>query len=88
MRADRLGEDVVKWGVGQSPEMVEKTNQRARGLTPEQVEEMIRDGLTREWVEQQLDLYRKALAAGGAKLRNAQLIPRLSLIEAILRLWP
>ena len=49
---------------------------------------MISSGLTREWVEQQLSMYRKALGSGGPKLKNKQLIPRKELMEKILELWP
>ena len=49
---------------------------------------MVKQGLTKEWVLQQLTFYNKALEIGGDKLKNAQLLPRKELMEKLLELWP
>ena len=92
-RAGDIGEQIVKWGRGQGADDVAQTIARTRGLTSDGVREMAKQGLTREWVEKQLSLYRKALEKGGDKLRNdklrnEQLLPRRELMERILELWP
>jgi hypothetical protein len=44
--------------------------------------------VTREWVADQLATYQNAIAKGGAKLLNQQLLPRAELMQKILELWP
>jgi hypothetical protein len=39
-------------------------------------------------VAEQLAQYTKSFAEGGAKLENAQLVPRIELMQKILKLWP
>ncbi len=38
-------------------------------------------------LKKQLESYIKAIAAGGAKANNTQLLPRKDLMEKILSLW-
>ena len=49
---------------------------------------MVANGLSKAWVQQQLALYTAAIAQGGAKLDNSQLLIRRELMEKILSLWP
>ena len=59
-----------------------------RELTAGRVAELVKQGVTREWVEKQLALYSKSLASGNKKLENTQLLPRIELMEKVLKLWP
>ncbi len=63
------------------------TAEMARGLTAEQVAEMRAMGLNRATVENLRAQYQAAIDAGKAA-SNAQLQPRLQLMERILELWP
>jgi hypothetical protein len=78
---------ILGWGTGQSAEAVQQTEQLAQNLTQEQLNQMIKNGLSRQWVEEQLALYNKAIAEGGAKLLNQQLLPRQQLMTKILQMW-
>jgi hypothetical protein len=78
--------NIVGWGSGQGTAAV--TQQLAQTLTRETVKQMLRRGLTRSAVEEQLAVYQRALAQGGAKLANTQLLPRIELLQKILTLWP
>jgi RHS repeat-associated protein len=78
--------NIVGWGTGQSGAAV--TQQLARTLTKDAIKHMIRRGLTRSAVEEQLAVYQRALAQQGAKLANTQLLPRIEVLEKILKLWP
>jgi hypothetical protein len=82
------GGRIIGWGTGQTAEAVAQTQAVARGLTTEAVEGMVARGLTRQWVQEQLALYERAIAAGGPKLKNLQLLPRLELMKKLLELWP
>jgi hypothetical protein len=88
MSSGEIGGKVIGWGTGQSPAAVAQTRAVTNGLTAEGVKSMIARGLTREWVTQQLTMYRAAIAQGGKKLVNTQLEARKELMEAILTLWP
>ena len=88
LSANVVGAEIVGWGSTQIPEMVAQTVRLAGNLTEQQVKTMIYRGLTREWVEKQLAQYANAVTQGGAKLNNAQLLPRKALMEKILSLWP
>jgi hypothetical protein len=76
----------VGWGSGQGTAAV--TRQLAQTLTRETVKQMLRRGLTRSAVEEQLAVYQRALAQGAEKLANTQLLPRIELLQKILTLWP
>lgn len=80
---------IIGWGTGQSAEAVKQTIQVTQNLTKEKVKEMISTGLSKEWVQQQLKMYSKAVAEQGVKLeKNNQLLARKDLMEKILSLWP
>jgi hypothetical protein len=77
---------VIGWGTGQAGAAA--TRQLVQTLTPDAVEQMIANGLTKEMVQQLADKYGAALAEGGAKLAYTQLEPRLELMQKILEMWP
>jgi hypothetical protein len=79
---------VVGWGTGQSAEAVQQTVNATRQLTPDLIRNMIQQGLTREWVATQLQFYEAAVASGGQKLVNQQLLVRRELMLRLLELWP
>jgi RHS repeat-associated protein len=79
--------NLIGWGTGQSAEAVAKTVNVTRQLTQQRVAQLAQQGLTRQWVEQQLSFYTRALGQGGGKLNNAQLLPRKQLMEKLLELW-
>ncbi len=82
-----VGNEVVRWGRGPD---VAKTKRRIDELMEsgnKGVEEMIEQGLRRDWVEDQLSKYRAAMR-DPAKRTNPQLEPRAELMETILSLWP
>jgi len=85
--AGEIGKDIIQWGRGQTADDVAKTIERAGQMTQETVEQMIKQGLEREWVEKQLGQYLKAYEEGGKKLLNEQLIPRIELMRNILNNW-
>ena len=78
---------IIGWGEGQSAEAVAKTEALTESLTKELVEQWEKQGLTKEWVSKQLELYIKAVEAGAGKLKNMNLLPRKALMEKILELW-
>jgi hypothetical protein len=82
------GGNIVGWGTSNSPEAVRQTEAVTRSLTTERVQQMQASGLTRTWVVENLAKYERAAAAGGDKLRNAQLLPRLALMRRLLELLP
>jgi hypothetical protein len=59
---------------------------RTAELIAEEVEKMAAKGLTKEWVEKQLNLY-KAAETSPSKLVNKQLLPRKAMMEKILSWW-
>jgi hypothetical protein len=73
---------------GQADDDVDQTERRTRAIRPEVVKAMIEKGLARSWVEQQIATYNAAMQSGGKKRSNKQLVPRLRLMQAILRDWP
>lgn len=79
---------IIGWGTGQTASDVARTQAVTRALTTEGVQAMIAQGLTRAFVQNQLASYINAVEMGGQKLRNAQLLPRLELMQKILELWP
>jgi hypothetical protein len=79
---------VIGWGTGQTAAAVAQTEAVTQGLTTQAIRQMIARGLTREWVAAQLAQYEAAVARGGAKLLNQQLLPRLALMRRLLELWP
>jgi hypothetical protein len=83
-----IGRDIIQWGRGQGDADVAQTQDRLREINPRTVKDMIQQGLDRPWVERQLSMYQAAIRAGGKKLLNTQLFPRLELLDAILRNWP
>jgi RHS repeat-associated protein len=78
---------IIGWGEGQTAEAVRQTINVTRTLTPSQVKRWAKQGLTKEWVKEQLAKYSSALARGGDKLKNTQLVRRKELMEKILKLW-
>jgi hypothetical protein len=88
LSSDEIGREIVLWGTGQDDDAVAQTIARTQQVSPEVVKEMIGKGLTRAWVLEQRSRYIRAKAAGGKKLGNRQLLPRLELMDAILRDWP
>lgn len=83
-----VGRNVVRWGESQSAEAVAQTRAVTESLTPQRVQQMAGEGLTKQWVEKQLAMYEQMAAQGGKKLANKQLLPRLELMRKLLRLWP
>jgi len=87
-RSAQLGGEVIGWGTGQTAAAAAQTEAVTQGLTTQAIRQMIARGLTRQWVEAQLAQYEAAVARGGAKLLNKQLLPRLALMRRLLDLWP
>lgn len=79
---------IIGWGTGQSALAVLKTQQITQSLTAVKVAEMIGQGLSKAWVQDQLAKYNASIAQAGAKLQNTQLVVRKELMEKILSLWP
>ena len=88
MSAAQVGNDVIGWGTSNSPEAVAQTEAVAQSLTKDGIKGMIAKGLTKEWVLDNLAKYEKAAAAGGQKLVNKQLLPRLKIMRRLVELWP
>jgi hypothetical protein len=90
VRARSSGElgKVIGWGTGQTAADVAQTLQLTRELTPARVAAIAKQGVTRDWVQEQLQLYQKAFESGGAKHNNAQLLPRIELMKKLLENWP
>jgi RHS repeat-associated protein len=78
---------IIGWGEGATAEAVAQTKALTENLTSEQIQVWAKQGLTKEWVMEQLTLYTKAIAKGGDKLKNINLMPRKELIEKMLNLW-
>ncbi|TAE09959.1 MAG: hypothetical protein EAZ95_15415 [Bacteroidetes bacterium] len=78
---------IIGWGEGQSDEDVAQTIQVITSLSPELIQKWQAEGLTIEWVQEQLQKYDNALAKGGNKLKNKQLLHRKVLMEKIIALW-
>ncbi len=76
---------IIKWGTGQAGAAI--TRRQAQNLTRATVQVMKRRGLTRRAVKDLLRKYEAALAEGGAKAANTQLVPRIKLMKRILDLW-
>ncbi|UPK72825.1 RHS repeat-associated core domain-containing protein [Chitinophaga filiformis] len=76
---------IIGWGEGQ--QAVQQTINVTQNLTKAQVRRMARQGLLKEWVEDQLVKYTQSIAKGGDKLKNTQLLHRKELMEKILSLW-
>jgi RHS repeat-associated protein len=79
---------IIGWGTGQAAEEVAQTVRVTRELTAARVAELVKQGVSREWVEKQLAFYRASLESGSRKLENNQLLPRIELMEKLLKLWP
>ena len=80
---------LIGWGEGQSAEAVQQTINVTENLTAKQVGRWARKGLSKDWVEENLESYNSALAKGGIKVsKNAQLVHRQALMEKTLKLWP
>jgi RHS repeat-associated protein len=82
---NQLAGSIIGWGSGQAGAAV--TRSLANNLTKATVEQMKRQGLNRATVENLLRQYEKAIAQGGKKLANEQLLPRRELMKKILDLW-
>jgi len=83
-----IGRRIIGWGQGQTARAVEQTRQVLGTISEARVVEMIKQGLTRDWVQSQLSLYEKALQNAHMVAKNAQLQPRADLMRAILNCWP
>ncbi len=81
-----IGRNVVKWGEGQTDAGVAQSFGRVSQIDPQLVQAMISEGLTLAWVKDQLRMYRNA-EADPKKRVNKQVLPRIALLEAILRNW-
>ncbi|HEV1994128.1 MAG TPA: hypothetical protein VGR03_07350 [Candidatus Acidoferrum sp.] len=88
LASGEIGGEIIGWGTGQAAEAVAQTEAVTQGLTTEAIEGMIEEGLTREWVESQLEMYEKAAENAIKAARNTQLMPRLELMQKLLELWP
>jgi hypothetical protein len=86
LKPNKMG-DAIGWGEGSFPGDVQQTEQLTESLTAGRVKLMQEKGLTKDFVESNLQQYNRAIQAGGAKARNPQLIPRKALMEKILQLW-
>lgn len=84
--ASKQGE-ILGWGNGQTQEAIDQTNKVTNNLTPERVQEMINDGLSKDYVRQTLEKYEANLAEGKLST-NKQAIPRYQLLRKVLELWP
>ncbi|HEY0875843.1 MAG TPA: DUF4951 domain-containing protein [Vicinamibacterales bacterium] len=82
---NQLAGRIIGWGAGQAGAAL--TRSLANNLTKAAVEQMKRQGLNRATVENLLRQYEKAIAQGGKKLANEQLLPRRDLMKKILELW-
>jgi RHS repeat-associated protein len=80
-----LAGGVIGWGKGQAG--AQATKNLTTSLTRAAVEQMKRSGLTKNTVQGLLRQYENALAQGGKKLANEQLVPRAELMRKILELW-
>lgn len=77
---------IIGWGTGQ--EGAAATEQLTSSLTRQGVQQMIDKGLTKATVQRLVFQYGRAIAEGGAKLANTQLLPRYQLMMKIIELWP
>jgi RHS repeat-associated protein len=82
----RQAGEIIKWPTGQGA--AAETVAMANSMTAGRVAAMEARGLTRATVEKLSADYGRAIAQGGDKLRNTQLLPRKHLIDKILELWP
>jgi predicted RNA-binding protein YlqC (UPF0109 family) len=78
---------IIGWGEGKTAEAVQQTINVTKNLNKQQIQDWAKQGLTKDWVQKQLDAYSKALSKGGKKLDNINLLPRKQLMEKILELW-
>jgi RHS repeat-associated protein len=78
---------IIGWGEGQTLTQVRQTIAVTGDLTRETVQSWAAQGVTREWLVQQLNLYRAQMSDLAAPA-NFQLIPRADLMEKALSLWP
>jgi hypothetical protein len=78
---------IIGWGTGQTLGEVTKTIKLTADLTGETVKNWASQGLTREWVAEQLTFYREKISDVTAAA-NCQLVNRAALMEKILSLWP
>jgi RHS repeat-associated protein len=76
---------IIGWGTRQSGAAA--TRELTNNLTRAAVEAMKRKGLNRATAQNLLRQYEKAIAQGGRKLDNEQLLPRRELMKRILELW-
>jgi RHS repeat-associated protein len=78
---------MIGWG-DQSVEGVEQTINVTKNLTAEQVKQWAEEGLPKEWVEKQLNMYLDKINQGGKFVeKNKQILPRKGLMEKMLELW-
>jgi uncharacterized protein RhaS with RHS repeats len=77
---------IIGWGTGQ--EGAAATEQLTNSLTEKGVQQMIDKGLTKATVQRLVFQYGRAIAEGGAKLANSQLLPRYQLMMKIVNLCP
>jgi len=77
-----IGAHILQWK--NNPELI---IQQMESLTKKDVERMIGQGLTKDWVQTQVNNYGKAIL-DPAKNINPLLSPRLDFLNRILSLWP
>ncbi len=75
---------VFGWGNGATREAIQVTRDRAASITPEIVQGMREQGMTRHIVRAARDLYRDAVRTGAGE---GQAAARLELVNAVLRNW-
>lgn len=78
---------IIGWGEGQTDEAIQQTINVTKNLTKSQIKGWAKKGLTKSWVQDQLNKYSSSLIKGNKKLKNTQLIHRKELMEKILELW-
>ncbi len=86
LKSFALGE-AIGWGENQTPGAVQQTMNVTAKLTRSTISKWAKQGLTKEWVTEQLRMYTNSQVAGKMKLNNKQLPARIELMEKILKLW-
>ena len=79
---------IVGWGETQTAIAAQTTRNVTQNLTRAQVQAFANQGLTKQWVQEQLRLYGKAVLNANKLNKNMNLLPRKELMEKILYLWP
>jgi RHS repeat-associated protein len=78
---------IIGWGEGQTQVAVQTTRNVTANLTRSQVQAFRNQGLTKEWVQDQLKSYNRSTSNVNKSSKNTQLLSRKELMEKILYLW-